>query len=241
MPFFPPAWPAITSRAVRHNRYLANQRPTGWSEPLRLTFWGVFVLTHLPHWLRHGGGGHHFRATGGILNKPVPAAPAYAPPQQQCLEYHAASDPEICCDRNPPMLIAGPPMGVEKFHADFQPADMGSQLVRQLAGSNFGHVDRAIDRVFFHLNAFCQTPIRFWMIPMQVKSRFRIRRFFSTIALWQIRTWVRLRADRVRCGGAQAGQDPDRPCRQTHQIILHRPIAKSGAPAGPFSVMLKGL
>ena len=54
-------------------------------------------------------------------------------------------------------LIARPPMGVEKLLADFQPTDMRAQLLRQLAGSiNFGHINGAIDRVFFHLNFFCR-------------------------------------------------------------------------------------
>jgi hypothetical protein len=48
-------------------------------------------------------------------------------------------------------------MGVEKLLADFQPTDMRAQLLRQLAGSiNFGHINGAIDRVFFHLNFFCR-------------------------------------------------------------------------------------
>ena len=56
------------------------------------------------------------------------------------------------------LLIAGRPMRIEKLLADFQPADMGPQLPRQLAGCiNFGHVNGAIDRVFFHLNIFCRS------------------------------------------------------------------------------------
>ena len=124
MPFWPPQPAATPARAACRYADIVQISVRQAGQNRYGQHFGAYVLPHAAH-PRRGGGSHHFcPRRHAHSNRPVPAAPACAPPRQRCLEYHAVSNPEIYSDRSPPTLIAGPPMRIEKLLADFQPADM---------------------------------------------------------------------------------------------------------------------